>query len=103
MSEATQKSDKPKGDTDTTSVSKGRFTVAISADLAEKIDVVGKRLSDAVKSQTGVGVELSRAQVVQSLVQTAIAAQDEANAAAQAGNGNATATPDAAETTQAGK
>lgn len=75
MPDTADKPAKAKGDTDTTSVSKGRFTVALSAELAEGIDNVGARLAKAVQDATGVSVELSRAQVVQSLVKTALAAQ----------------------------
>lgn len=80
MTTTTDQKDKPKGATDTTSVAQGRFTVAIPAEVATQIDQVGHNLAEAVRKQTGVGVELSRAQIVTALVKSALAAQAEAAA-----------------------
>lgn len=58
-------------ETDTTSAAQGRFTVAIPKELGEIIDKIGKDITAAVAKATGVEFELTRAQVVQSLIKSA--------------------------------
>lgn len=68
---------------DTTSEAQGRFTVALPKGFGPLVDAVGERIGKAVAEQTGVTVELSRAQIVQSLIRSALAAADGAETAAQ--------------------
>jgi len=58
--------------TDTASEAQGRFTVALPKELGAQVDQIGQRIAAAVLAQTGTEVELSRAQIVQSLIKTAI-------------------------------
>lgn len=69
--------------TDTTSDAQGRFTVALPKEVGPLVDRVGERIAKAVAKETGVTIELSRAQVVQSLVKSALAAAETAETAAQ--------------------
>jgi hypothetical protein len=57
-----------------------RFTVALPRETGEQIDKLAKRMADAMRQQFGVGVELSRAQVVQSLVNSALDAFESGDA-----------------------
>lgn len=59
------------------SVAQGRFTVALPKEVGDKLDVLGKSISDAVFVAAGVRVEISRPQVISSLVETALAVQAE--------------------------
>lgn len=71
------------GSTDTTSVAAGRFTVQLSAEVRPALEAIGGAISAAVQSQTGVGVELSMAQVVTALIKaraTELAAEAEPSA-----------------------
>lgn len=68
-----------KADTDTSSESKNRFVVSLPSDVGEMIDRVGARLSAALQAETGIGFELSRAQIVQALVRQALKDQDSPN------------------------
>lgn len=61
-----------KGDTDTSSNAKGRFVVSLPSDVGAQIDQVGEKLAAAVRQETGIAFELSRAQIVQALVRQAL-------------------------------
>ena len=61
--------------TDGTSEAQARFVVSLPAENGEILDRIAARLSSSLKEQTGVAFELSRAQVVQSLIRQA----DESN------------------------
>lgn len=63
--------------TDNTSVAQGRFTVQLPAELGKTLDRIGATMSDAVFQVAGVRVEMSRPQVIASLVATAEAVQAE--------------------------
>lgn len=69
--------------TDTTSEAQGRFTVALPKEFGPLVDTVGVRIGEAVAKETGVTVELSRAQIVQSLIRSALATADKAEAETQ--------------------
>lgn len=56
---------------DTTSNAQNRFVVSLPAEVGTMIDAVGARISASLESATGVAFELSRAQIVQSLVRQA--------------------------------
>lgn len=61
----------------------GRFVVSLPKEMGPQIDAIAERIGKAVQEQTGVAVELNRAQVVQSLVKSAIArSEDEQTATA---------------------
>ena len=64
---------KAKGSTDTSGVSRNRFVVSLPNDLGDKLDKAGAKIAAAVQKEAGISVELSRAQVIQSLVQSALA------------------------------
>lgn len=70
-----------KGSTDTTSDSKNRFVVSLPADVGEMIDRVGERLRASLEKETGIGFELSRAQIVQALVRQQLKDADDSNGA----------------------
>ena len=65
-----------KASTDTSSEARNRFVVSLPADIGEMIDTLGAKISDAMLTETGVAFEVSRAQVVQSLVRQALVDQD---------------------------
>lgn len=71
-----------KGSTDTTSDSRNRFVVSLPADVGEMIDRVGERLRASLEKETGIGFELSRAQIVQALVRQQLKDADDTNGAA---------------------
>lgn len=58
--------------TDTAAPAQSRFVVSLPSDVGELIDQVGARLSAAFQAETGIGFELSRAQIVQALVRQAL-------------------------------
>lgn len=60
--------------TDTAGKSKGRVVVSIPAETKEGLDALGAKIGAAVEAASGVKVDISPAQVVQSLVATALAA-----------------------------
>lgn len=62
--------------TDTASAAQGRFVVSLPKDIGEQIDRVGAKLAAALQKETGIGFELSRAQIVQALVRQALAGDD---------------------------
>lgn len=75
-----------KGATDTTSVAQTRFTVALPKDVGAQIDALSAKMAAQMQSQFGVGVELSRAQVVTSLVTSALTTFEQMEAAAETAN-----------------
>lgn len=66
-----------KGSTDTSGNSKNRFVVSLPADVRVQIEAIGERLTEALERETGVAIELSPAQIVQSLVRGALNVQEE--------------------------
>lgn len=78
---------RPKSDgaTDTSSASRNRFVVSLPNELGGKVDKVGERLTASVRQQTGIGVTLSRAQIIQSLVESALHDANGASAEAEVG------------------
>lgn len=62
-----------KGATDTASPAQGRFVVSLPKEVGAQIDAVGAKLKAALEKETGIGFELSRAQIVQALVRQALA------------------------------
>ena len=58
--------------TDTATEAKGRFVVSLPKDVGEQIDAVGSKLKQQLQESTGVGFDLSRAQIVQALVRQAL-------------------------------
>lgn len=74
---------KADGRKDSTGSAQGRFVVSLPQDMGPQIDAIAVRIGKAVQEQTGVSVDLSRAQVVQSLVKSALdRSESEAPAAA---------------------
>lgn len=67
-----------KSSTQSSSTAQNRFVVSLPKEVGEQIDALSKRLADQMRQQHGIGVEMSRAQVVQSLVSSALASLDEA-------------------------
>lgn len=61
-----------RGSTRSSGDAQGRFVVSLPKELGPVIDKLSTRIGEAVREQTGVAVELNRAQVVQSLVKSAI-------------------------------
>lgn len=53
---------------DTTKVAQARFVVSLPAEVGLQIDEVGAKLRAALERETGIGFEMSRAQIVQALV-----------------------------------
>ncbi len=73
--------DKPTaGGTQSTGAAQGRFTVSIPAELAAAIDKLIENTAETLRQATGVAVELSRPQMVESLIKSALRAQDAAKA-----------------------
>lgn len=70
--EKTEKTSAKKAATDGTGNAQNRFVVSLPADVGEMIDRVGERLRAALEEETGIGFELSRAQIVQALVRQAL-------------------------------
>lgn len=68
------------GATATTSAAQGRFTVQLSSETGKELDTIGERMGEAVFKAAGVRVELSRPDVIRSLVATAKAVQAEQDA-----------------------
>lgn len=58
--------------TDTATEAKGRFVVSLPKDVGEQIDAVGKKIKQQLLQSTGVGFDMSRAQIVQALVRQAL-------------------------------
>lgn len=54
----------------------GRFVVSLPKEVGEQIDKLGAKIATAVTEQTGATVEITRAQVVQGLVKSALSQQD---------------------------
>lgn len=57
---------------DSTSSAQARFTVALPKDVGAQIDQLATEMAEQMREQFGVGVELSRGQVVTSVVQSAL-------------------------------
>lgn len=75
----------------------GRFVVSLPKELGDVIDAIGVKLTEALRRDHGVGVELNRAQIVTSLVKSAMAGMEDAVAGAESnGAGEESATPAAA-------
>lgn len=55
-----------------TSNAQGRFVVSLPKDVGTQIDEVGKKITENLQKTTGVGFELTRAQIVQALVRQAL-------------------------------
>jgi hypothetical protein len=70
---------------DESSDAQGRFAVGLPKDVGKQIDALSAKMAAAMQEQYGIGVELSRAQVVTSVVKSALAAFDAGQVAA--GNG----------------
>lgn len=68
--------------TDTASPAQGRFVVSLPKEVGAQIDAVGAKLKAALEKETGIGFELSRAQIVQALVRQALATENGAEAPA---------------------
>jgi hypothetical protein len=66
------------------SVAQGRFTVALPRDVGDQIDALAVKMAETMRQQYGIGVQLSRAQVVQSLVTSALDAFNSGNVPAGA-------------------
>lgn len=49
-----------------------RFTVALPKDVGKQIDKLAAKMSEQMRKQYGIGVELSRGQVVTAVVQSAL-------------------------------
>lgn len=75
---AAKKSD---GTTQTTDA-QARFVVSLPRDVGTQIDKLSERMATQMRQQFGVGVELSRAQVVTSVVQSALKTFEELSAEA---------------------
>ena len=78
--------------TDTTSEAQGRFVVSLPKDVGKRIDGLIKSTAEKMRELGLPGVEMSRAQMVQTLVADAIAAGEQraakaAEAASEAANG----------------
>lgn len=58
-------------DKDSTGDAQGRFTVAIPKSLRPGLDRKAKEIAGAVREKTGVEIQLTPAQVVQSIIETA--------------------------------
>lgn len=69
------------GATDTTTPARERFIVSLPQDVGKMIDQVGVRTTAALERETGIAFELSRAQIVQSLVRQALKVDEEVAAA----------------------
>ena len=69
------------GATDTSGSAQGRFTVQLPAELRPALERHQRRISEAVEKETGIGIEVSLAQVVQTLIK-------QADRDAQAGSGS---------------
>jgi hypothetical protein len=65
-----------KGSTDTSSTSGGRFVVSLPAEVRVQVEKIGATISEALEKETGVAIELSPAQIVQSLVRQAVILQE---------------------------
>lgn len=77
----------PKGNTGATtatSTAQGRFTIQLPGDLGARLDAIGKTMSDSVFVAARVRVDISRPDVIKSLVATyeAVTAEAAAEAAA---------------------
>lgn len=53
-------------------------TLSLPRDVIETIDTIGINLSCAVEDATGIGVELSRQQIIAAIAKDALKRQDEA-------------------------
>jgi metal-responsive CopG/Arc/MetJ family transcriptional regulator len=58
--------------TDTSSEAQGRFVVSLPKEVGARIDELIRQTADKLREEIGVGVEISRAQMVQTLVQDAL-------------------------------
>lgn len=66
-----------KASTDTSGNSKNRFVVSLPPETRDQITSIGVRLTATLEKETGVAIELSPAQIVQSLVRQALTMQEE--------------------------
>lgn len=57
---------------ESTTAAQARFVVSLPRELGTAIDLLAAMMAEQMRSQFGVGVELSRAQVVTSVVQSAL-------------------------------
>jgi len=62
----------PASGVEATSSASARFVVSLPKEVGIAIDDLSKKLSDQLRRTHGIGVELSRSQVVQSVVQSAL-------------------------------
>lgn len=69
MAEAAEKKD-------TSGNAQGRFVVSLPSDVRTQIDAIGAKLTATLEKETGVAIELTPAQIVQSLIRQALAAQE---------------------------
>jgi hypothetical protein len=67
--------------TEATSGTQTRFTVALPKEVGAQIDALATKMAEEMRKQFGVGVELSRGQVVTSVVQSALKTFDDIAAA----------------------
>lgn len=74
------------GDNAGSTAQSARFTVALPKDVGESIDKLAAKLSESMRQQHGIGVELSRAQVVTSVVTSALKTLEDAEGAPQRGD-----------------
>lgn len=63
---------------DTTSDAQARFTVSLPSSMRAPLERRAKAISAAVREQTGVGIDVTPAQVVQSLIKQADEAEKSA-------------------------
>lgn len=61
---------------DTSGNAQGRFVVSLPGDVRTQIDAIGAKLTSTLEKETGVAIELTPAQIVQSLIRQALAAQE---------------------------
>lgn len=71
------------GAADTTSAAQGRFTVQLPSSVRGELEAIGVAVSAAVEAQTGVGVDLSLAQIVTALIKARHAELAAAESAAE--------------------
>jgi ABC-type phosphate/phosphonate transport system substrate-binding protein len=63
--------------TDSAKPAQGRTVISLPKETGEAISSLGQALTDALFDQTGVSIEFTPSQVVQSVVQTALDAHEE--------------------------
>ena len=72
------------GATDTASAAQARFTVQLPSSVRGELEAIGVAVSAAVEAQTGVGVDLSLAQIVTALIKARHAELKAAESASEA-------------------